>query len=158
MESDSLCCWLLKSKLLCCETIHPWNSLGQNTGVGSLSLLQGIFPTQRLNPGLPRYRQILYRLSHKGNPVLWEGPCKGHVVASRNQEWPLADSEQENRDLSPFTTRSWVLPITQECFVVDLSPCQVFDETSAPADMGIMSWWDTKAENPAKLCSHLWPM
>ena len=31
---------------------HPWNSLGQNTGVGSLSLLQGIFPTQGSNPGL----------------------------------------------------------------------------------------------------------
>ena len=43
----------------------PWNSLGQNTGVGSLSLLQGIFPTQGLNPGLPHCRQILYQLSHK---------------------------------------------------------------------------------------------
>ena len=43
----------------------PWNSLGQNTGVGSLSLLQGIFPTQELNPGLPHRRQILYWLSHK---------------------------------------------------------------------------------------------
>ena len=31
----------------------PWNSPGQNTGVGNLSLLQGIFPTQGLNPGLP---------------------------------------------------------------------------------------------------------
>ena len=31
---------------------NPWNSPGQNTGVGSLSLLQGIFPTQGLNPGL----------------------------------------------------------------------------------------------------------
>ena len=30
----------------------PGNSPGQNTGVGSLSLLQGIFPTQGLNPGL----------------------------------------------------------------------------------------------------------
>ena len=37
----------------------PWNSLGQNTGVGSLSLLQGIFPTQELNPGLLHCRQIL---------------------------------------------------------------------------------------------------
>ena len=46
----------------------PWNSLGQNTGVGSLSLLQGIFPTQGLNPGLLHCRQILYQLSHKGNP------------------------------------------------------------------------------------------
>ena len=32
---------------------NPWNSPGQNTGVGSFSLLQGIFPTQGLNPGLP---------------------------------------------------------------------------------------------------------
>ena len=46
----------------------PWNSPGQNTGVGSLSLLQGIFPTQGSNPGLLHYRQILYQLSHKGSP------------------------------------------------------------------------------------------
>ena len=45
----------------------PWNSLGQNTGVGSLSLLQGIFPTQGSNPGLPHCRRILYQLSHKGS-------------------------------------------------------------------------------------------
>ena len=38
----------------------PWNSPGQNTGVGSLSLLQGIFPTQGLNPGLLHCRRILY--------------------------------------------------------------------------------------------------
>ena len=42
-----------------------WNSPGQNTGVGSLSLLQGIFPTQGSNPGLPHCRRILYQLSHK---------------------------------------------------------------------------------------------
>ena len=48
----------------------PWNSPGQNTGVGSLSLLQGIFPTQGSNPGLPRCRRILYQLSHKGSPDL----------------------------------------------------------------------------------------
>ena len=46
----------------------PWNSPGQNTGVGSLSLLQGIFPTQGSNPGLPHCRWILYQLSHKGSP------------------------------------------------------------------------------------------
>ena len=38
----------------------PWNSPGQNTGLGSLALLQGIFPTQGSNPGLPPCRQILY--------------------------------------------------------------------------------------------------
>ena len=48
----------------------PWNSLGPNTGVGSLSLLKRIFPTQGSNPGLPHYRQILYQLSHQGSPVL----------------------------------------------------------------------------------------
>ena len=48
----------------------PWNSPDQNTGVGSLSLLQGIFPTQGSNPGLPHCRQILYQLSHKGSPIL----------------------------------------------------------------------------------------
>jgi len=45
----------------------PWDSPGQNTGVGSLSLLQWIFPTQKSNPGLLRCRQILYQLSHKGS-------------------------------------------------------------------------------------------
>ena len=42
----------------------PWNSPGQNTGVGSCFLLQGIFLTQGLNLGLPHCRHILYQLSH----------------------------------------------------------------------------------------------
>ena len=50
----------------------PWNSPGQNSGVGSLSLLQGIFPTQGLNPGLLHCRWIPYHLSHKGNPRILE--------------------------------------------------------------------------------------
>ena len=50
----------------------PWNSPDQNTEVGSLSLLQGICPTQGSNPGLPQCRQILYQLSHKGNPRILE--------------------------------------------------------------------------------------
>ena len=45
----------------------PWNSPGQNTGVGSLSLLQGIFPTQGSNPGLLHCKWILYQLSHHGS-------------------------------------------------------------------------------------------
>ena len=50
----------------------PWNSPGQNTDVGSLSLLQGIFPTQKSNPGPPHCRQILFQLSHKGSPRILE--------------------------------------------------------------------------------------
>ena len=44
------------------------DSPGKNTGVGCHALLQGIFPTQGLNPGLPHCRQILYCLSHQGSP------------------------------------------------------------------------------------------
>ena len=50
----------------------PQNSPCQNTGVGSLSLFQGIYPTQGLNPGLPHCRQILYQLSHRRSPRILE--------------------------------------------------------------------------------------
>ena len=49
--------------------LRPWGSPGKNTGVGSHSLLQGIFPTQGLNSSLLHYRQILYCLSHQGSPI-----------------------------------------------------------------------------------------
>ena len=62
--SDSTTPWSIYS---------PWNSPGQDTGVGSLSLLQGIFPTQGSNPGLLHCRQILYQLSHQGSPGILEG-------------------------------------------------------------------------------------
>ena len=50
----------------------PRDSPGQDAGVGSLSLLQGIFLTQGSNPGLPHCRWILYQLSHKGSPRILE--------------------------------------------------------------------------------------
>ena len=55
-----------------------WDSPGQNTGVGSLSLLQGIFPAQGSNPGLRHCGQILYQLSHKESPYICaiEEQCK----------------------------------------------------------------------------------
>jgi len=56
-----------------CPHYSPWNSPGQNTGVGSLSLLQRIFLTQGSNPGLPHFRRILYQLSHQGSP--WNTIC-----------------------------------------------------------------------------------
>ena len=46
----------------------PWNSPGQNAGMDSSLFLQGLFPTQGSNPGLPNCRRILYQLSHKGSP------------------------------------------------------------------------------------------
>ena len=53
-------------------TIQSMEFSSQNTEVGCLSLLQGIFPTQRSNPGLPHCGQILYQLSHKGSPRILE--------------------------------------------------------------------------------------
>ena len=50
----------------------PWNSPGQNTEVGSLSLPQGILLTQGSNPGLWHCRRILYQLSYKGSPRVLE--------------------------------------------------------------------------------------
>ena len=58
--------WTIQPARLLC----PWNSLGKNTGVGSRSLLQGIFPTKGSNPGLLHCRQILYCLSHQGSHSL----------------------------------------------------------------------------------------
>ena len=83
----------------------PWNSPGQNTGVGSLSLLQGIFPAQGLNSGLPYCRQILYQLIHKGSPSYLElkaiTPCGrgGHTSCL-----PLGDGG-EGALWSPPTAR-----------------------------------------------------
>ena len=50
----------------------PWNSPGQNTGVGSLFLFQEIFPTQGSNPGPPHGRWILHQISYKGSPRILE--------------------------------------------------------------------------------------
>ena len=50
----------------------PWNSPSQDTGVGCLSLLQGISPTHGLDPGLPHCRRILYQQSHRESPRILE--------------------------------------------------------------------------------------
>ena len=49
---------------------NPWDFPGKSTGVGCHFLLQGIFPTQGLKPGLSHCKQILYHLSHQGSPIL----------------------------------------------------------------------------------------
>ena len=56
--------WMEPTRFLC-----PWNSPSKNTGVGFHFLLQGLFPTQGLHPGLPRCRQTLYQLSHWERPI-----------------------------------------------------------------------------------------
>ena len=79
LRTQSYCAWKgSKSHSVVPDSLQPHglcsplNSPGQNTGVGSLSLLQRIFPTQRLNSGLLHCRQILYQLSHQGSPRILE--------------------------------------------------------------------------------------
>ena len=70
-----ICKWKWHSHVLFFVThglYSPWNSLGQNTGVGRLSLLPGFFPSQGSKPGLLCCTQILYQLSHQGSPRILE--------------------------------------------------------------------------------------
>ena len=50
----------------------PWNSLGQNTEVGNLSLLHGIFPTQGSNPGFPNCRGASWATMYSSGTLIWK--------------------------------------------------------------------------------------
>ena len=76
----------------------PWNSPGQNTGVASLSLLQGIFPMQGSNPGFPLCRWILYQLSHKGSPRI-QAKLKNTGVGNLSLLQGIFPTQESNRVL-----------------------------------------------------------
>ena len=84
-ESERASCSVVSNSLQPHGPYSPWNSPGLNIGVGSLSLLQGIFPTQGSNPGLSYCRWILYQLSHKGSPIIPEWVA---YPFSRGSSWP----------------------------------------------------------------------
>ena len=69
----------------------PWGSPDKNIRMGCHTLLQGIFPTQGLNPGLPYCRQILYHLSHQGSSRI--GVCSlsllQGIFLSQELNWSL---------------------------------------------------------------------
>ena len=71
------------------------DSPGKNTGVGCHALLQGIFPTQGSNPGLPHCRQILYRLNLQHARPLCPSPSPGIYRSSSPLNWwcPPASTE-----------------------------------------------------------------
>ena len=90
-----------ESRLVAFCSLRPYglyslrNSPGQNTGVGSFSLFQGIFPTQGPNSGFLHCRQILYHLSHKGSSVFPQGcPLKGkQEKSSQSEEGKAAEGQ-----------------------------------------------------------------
>ena len=73
----------------------PRNFLGQTTGVGSLSLLQGISPTQGSNSRLLYCGWILYQLCHKESPCQHQGPFSTILSWSSRGKKP-----ERGRDLS----------------------------------------------------------
>ena len=69
LKSESESCSVVSDSLRFHGQYGSWSSPCQITGVGSLFLLQGIYPTQGLNPGLLHCRWILYHLSYQGSPA-----------------------------------------------------------------------------------------
>ena len=77
--SERESCSVVSDSLWTRELYSPWNSPGQNTGVGSISLLQGIFPTQGLNSGLP-YSLPLQTYRYMGSFILFSRKLFSWVI------------------------------------------------------------------------------
>ena len=118
--------WKLLSRVQLFATLWTIQSMEfsrPDSGVGSLSFLQGIFPSQGLNPGLLHYRRILYQLSHKGSPLSGERPSmekQGMLTADAPPRliWTwLTSSEDHSCSGSRFSgwSRHWLsIP---ECYL-----------------------------------------
>ena len=105
----------------------PWNSPGQNTKVGSLSLLQRIFTIQGSNPGLLHCRQILCHLSHQASPrEYWSGlPCpspgdlpdpgiKPRSPALQSDSLPSEpQGKPKNTGVGSLSFLQWIFPIQE---------------------------------------------
>ena len=94
--------WKLLSHVWLCDPMdYTWNSPGQSTVVGSLSLLQGS------NPGLPHCRQILYQLSHKGSPRI---PDWVAYPFSSRSSWPRNQTGTPALQVDSLPTELWGKP------------------------------------------------
>ena len=123
----------LREKIESCSVVsdsfwpHGLNSLGQNTGVGSLIPFPGIFPTQGWNPGLPHCRRILYQLSHK---LKQKALCKSQL--SRDFRLPKARGH--------FLMQMLIFWVGRQCHLVAIlwnaavpaCPCCFITETCLP--------------------------
>ena len=121
--SDPLQCFGLQlDKLLC-----PWDSQGKNTGVGCHIVLQGIFLTQELNPGLLCFlhcKQILYPLSHWGSPKNPMNSMKRQKDMTMKYEAPGQQGSstllEKSRETAPDRMKS-LDSKQKQCPVVDVS-------------------------------------
>ena len=95
-------CELQPARLLC-----PWNSPGKKTGVGSHSLLQGIFLTLGLNPGFLHCRWILCHLSHQGDLLLLFHMCKKRIRGLSNHKMYLSRFHFKTVMAEQFQNSTW---------------------------------------------------
>ena len=96
--------WLFGTPWTVARLLCPWDSPGKDTGVGCHALLQGIFPTQRSNPGLLHCSWILYHLSHHGSPY------KYTAVAAAAVKSPQSDSVRPHWWQPTRLPRPWDSP------------------------------------------------
>ena len=106
-QRESERCSVVSNSLRPHGLYSPWNSPGQKTGVGSCSLLQGIFSTQRWNPGLQHCRWILYHLSHQGHPPTSK---QTNLQKRRSDFWSTEAGGGEEGDLNE-EVKKYELPI-----------------------------------------------
>ena len=86
--------------------LHPWDFPGKSTGVGCHFLLQGIFPTQGLNPGLSHCRRMLYPLSHQGRRCKCIGNTRLPMTVMGNTEPKLSPKQCRCSKWGPCSLRS----------------------------------------------------
>ena len=102
-----------------------WNSPGKNTGVGSHSLLQGIFPTQELNPCNLHCRQMLYLLSHQGSLINSQLPSYVTSLVAQlvkrlsamweTRVWSLGREDLLEKEMATYSSiLAWKIPWTEE--------------------------------------------
>ena len=93
----------------------PWNSLDQNSGVNSLSLLQWIFPTQGSKPGLPHCRWILYQLRHHGSSLTLSSLSKNLPAMQETGVQSLCQEDPLEKGMEiHFRILSWEIPWTEK--------------------------------------------
>ena len=119
------------------SSVH-WDSPGMNTAVGCHALLQGIFPTQRSNPGLPHCRQIVYCLSHQESPRILEW-----VVSpfSRGFSWPGNQTGVScivGGFFTTWPTREGPLKYLRKCNYCALCYAQSCPTLHDPMDCGLL--------------------
>ena len=141
MGTELDCCYLVTQSCLTLQPrglspirlLCPWDFPGKNTGVGCRSLLQGIFPTQGLNPGLLHCRQILYCVSHQS----WESNAGSSAMTpyALNPCLLLSTCWPEGRFLGPL---EWVAHPFSVSYI--LSPdCQHHLALQLPRSIGWVS-------------------